>query len=156
VFDATTGDLLYRRQMEAGPWHSTVEWSPDGRFLAVSSRSGSEPRDSRFELLNAGDGSNALIRRFRDKEVVRTSAFLKDGSRLALASQVVPQNKLDIDPTEIPQAHIELIDTSNGQTLETLVAPRGSLYSIQFSPDGKTLATSGTGAAYLWDVSHLK
>jgi hypothetical protein len=49
-----------------------------------------------------------------------------------------------------------LIDVAAGEIRETLIAPPGFAGTPCFSPDGKTLATSGLGKVHLWDLSGLQ
>ena len=49
---------------------------------------------------------------------------------------------------------VSLWDTSNGKHLGTLAGHKQAIWSVAFSPDGKTLATSsGDGTLRLWNVA---
>jgi WD40 repeat protein len=48
-----------------------------------------------------------------------------------------------------------MIDAAAGEVRESMIAPPGFVFSACFSPDGKTLATSGLGRVLLWDLSSL-
>ncbi len=50
-----------------------------------------------------------------------------------------------------PQPSILAIDIKTGEVLETALATAAYVVSLAFSPDGKTLATSGDGEVLLWD-----
>ncbi len=76
---------------------------------------------------------------------------------IALVTQVMPKTRgnVELTPDEVAQPRIHLIDAVEGKLRETLIAPPSFVSSICFSPDGKTLATSGEGKVLLWDVSNL-
>jgi WD40 repeat protein len=51
------------------------------------------------------------------------------------------------------QPQVVFWDAATGEQRTILTAPPGSLVSLAFSPDGKTLATGGVGVVLLWDVA---
>jgi WD40 repeat protein len=75
-------------------------------------------------------------------------AFHPNGKWLAIAVQIGQANP---PPSFVPQSQIRILDVASGKTLETLVTPQCYLASLAFSPDGKTLASSGNGEVLLWD-----
>jgi WD40 repeat protein len=80
--------------------------------------------------------------------------FSPDSKWLAVITQVLPDTRgVDLDPADIAQARIHLIDVATGEIRETLIAPQGIPGSACFSPDGRTLATSGQGRVLLWDLA---
>ncbi|HQR06803.1 MAG TPA: WD40 repeat domain-containing protein [Gemmatales bacterium] len=88
------------------------------------------------------------------------SALSHSGKYLALAQRAeIPkelQNEDEIKPEQIGQPRIILIEVETGKVVDTLVSPHAFLAGFAFSPDDKTLATSGNGCIHLWDISHLK
>jgi WD40 repeat protein len=87
---------------------------------------------------------------------VRNSDFSPDGRWLAVITQSFPEDQRDPSPDDTPQARIHLIDVAAGEIRETLIAPPGFVTCACFSPDGRTLATSGRGKVLLWDLTGLK
>lgn len=157
LFDASTGAIQATREIEPG--HASpyqLRYSPDGKSLSLIWRTGSNYDQGKFALLNAADGSIRWSRPLKEKEYVTSAMFRNDSQLLGLATQVIPEKKIDPDPLDVPQARIHLIDPGTGDVRETLIAPRGSVNDSKFSPDGRTLATGSTGAVHLWDVSGLE
>lgn len=82
------------------------------------------------------------------------------GKYLALAHWAeIPKELLgedQITPEQVGQPRIILVEVATGKVVETLVSPHAFLAGLAFSPDDKTLASSGQGCIHLWDLSHLK
>lgn len=157
LFDATNGKVQASREIETGPASLyQLTYSQNGKSLMVAWKTGPSFDEGRFAVLNTADGLVGWSRKFHGKEFVRGAAFRPDNQLLALGTQVVPENKFDLDPRDLPQARIQLVDTITGEVFENLIAPRGVLMPIAFSPDGETLATGSTGAVHLWDVSESR
>jgi hypothetical protein len=60
-----------------------------------------------------------------------------------------------VDPRDLPQPRILLIETATGAIRETLIAPQGFTSVACFSSDGRTLATDGHGRVLLWDMTKM-
>jgi WD40 repeat protein len=61
----------------------------------------------------------------------------------------------DLDPRDLPQPRILLIEAATGEIRETMIAPQAIAYAVCFSPDGRTLATGGHGRVLLWDMMKM-
>lgn len=89
-----------------------------------------------------------------------TQTLSPDGKLLALAQwREIPKELYTLDeikPEQIGQPRIILVEVATGKVKATLVSPSAFLAGIAFSPDGKQLASSGSGCIHLWDVSELK
>lgn len=122
---------------------NSVAFSPDGKHVAVGSRSNAThlwdltSGANRFELVR---NENLQGDRFADES--RSVAFSPDGQTLAVAD-----------------AGIQLWDVATGRRLEWLAAPTMLQHftALTFSPDGKTLAgvnmPGGENGLVLWDMT---
>jgi WD40 repeat protein len=57
------------------------------------------------------------------------------------------------DPQDLPQPRVALIDLAGKAKTRVLIAPHGYVGALAISPDGKTLAFSGSGAVHLFDLT---
>ncbi|MHC5540747.1 WD40 repeat domain-containing protein, partial [Singulisphaera rosea] len=140
----------------------SVAFSPDGKWLAASvtdrtlriydlstgrehePRLGSsvqpvlqQPEEDVFGLLRNGTGA------------MRSLAFSPDGSILAAG-----RDGTEDESSPFSLAAIRLWDVAQGQEIRTIPAHQQWVGSISFSPDGKTIASSGAESVIrFWDVA---
>jgi RNA polymerase sigma factor (sigma-70 family) len=123
---------------------SSVTFSPDGRTAAVTGE------DPIVRLLEVPSGKE--VRRFpcaRDRQ--QSVAFSPDGRLLAAGSGYTSDRN--------GNKSIRLWETTTGKLLHQLKPPRapeldGGILCLDFSPDGRLLASGGWGeAAHIWDVA---
>jgi WD40 repeat protein len=100
-----------------------VEFSPDGRRLAVA---GGDPSEFGVVELYSWPDRKQLLRFDGHDDVIMDVAFSPDGLQLATAG---------MDTTA------RLVDAQTGQTLQELAGHSKSLTCVQFLPDGKYLVT---------------
>jgi WD40 repeat protein len=150
-YDVKTGAEVFQTPApKKGESFYPVAESTDGNALAatVNVRFGDES-PGQVLLVNAGSWKSQLIE-LGEHVGVCGLAFHPNGKWLAVTEQIGQANP---PPSFVPQSQIRILDVASGKTLETLAMPPCYPQSVAFSPDGKTLATSGKGEVLLWDFS---
>jgi hypothetical protein len=122
----------------------SATFSPDGKMIAISGLNG------KTSLLDTA--TSKLLATFTDPDSsgVTTSAFSPDGEMLATGDY---NGKTYL--WNLRARTLVAVLANPGGTLAPVFKgkDRDAVASIAFSPDGKTLATSGTnGSAYLWRI----
>ncbi|HEU5100987.1 MAG TPA: TIR domain-containing protein [Roseiflexaceae bacterium] len=116
-----------------------LTWSPDGRYLAGSSRDQNDPSIWVWDLQAADPSANPRTLQGHS-DLVLDLAWSKDGQTLASASfdhSVLLWNMRDA-----------------GQQPKALLGHSNAVVAVAFSPDGHTLASgSWDTTARLWDLS---
>lgn len=131
-----------------------VMFSPDGRMLAAVTWRGTSGRLFLFDVTRRALAHTVILG--EDNPITRDPVFSPDGRWVAVATQAVPEElrrDIDMRAEDVPQPRIHLVDAATGEIRETIISPQGFTSSGCFSPDGKTLATAGTGRVLLWDLS---
>ena len=158
LWDVATGKLLRTFPERDGSVFS-VAFSPNGKTLATGtgyySSTGTLASPSVTRLWDVATGK--LLRTFPERDgSVLSVAFSPNGKTLATGTDPFagPDTFADMGVTR-------LWDVATGKLLRTFPERDGSVFSVAFSPDGKTLATgtdtstdaTDTGTAHLWDVA---
>jgi WD40 repeat protein len=131
IWEAATGNSIRKLLISPGVLRS-VAFDPDGRFLACAAGKCVPLVDVQTgrQLFNA----EAADRSFR-------VVFSPDGRRLVAASE---------------GQTVRLLDSVSGKEIKTLRVSGGELWSVAFSPDGRSLATcsgyKGKGTIQIWDA----
>jgi WD40 repeat protein len=157
-WDTTGGKEVGSYAAEENEHLMYARFSPDGQTLAVA----------------AWGSANGKLLLFRDRKLAKTvllgkkakgmrlvthqPAFSPDNRWLAVITQEYPEEERgqELGAHDVAQARIYLIDVAAGEIRETLISPPAFAIKACFSPDGRTLATSGEGRVLLWDVGELK
>jgi WD40 repeat protein len=132
-------------------------FSATGKVLYSPQADGTGP--AKVHVFESSNGKLIKTVVLGPKQVVMGCAFCPDDKWLAVACQPVDRSLREMTlmilskPEEIPQPRVYLIDLATGEIAETLIAPQGVINDACFSPDGKTLATTGHGAVLLWDMT---
>jgi WD40 repeat protein len=131
VHDTADGTIV-RELKIADKQINGIVYSPDSRYLEVSSKIGQCPEDLTIWDLRTGK----TVRNFQSAQgYVNSVAFAPDGRHLILASQF---------------HELRLVDFLSGKEVRRL--GRGPYHAAVFSPDGKTLAAmSDSGTIQTWD-----
>jgi WD40 repeat protein len=141
---------------------SSYVWilSHDKSELLYLQRDGFQYELKRIDLLTPTKIRSTPLPSERNRFYGVRNALSHNGKYLALAHWAeipkVLNGEDEIKPEQIGQPRIILIEVATGKVVDTLVSPHAFLAGFAFSPDDKTLATSGRGCIHLWDISHLK
>jgi WD40 repeat protein len=144
LLDANTGDELHPPLHHGTQQIDAVVFSPEGLLVSGGS-------DSIVKLWNLGDFSSEELARVHQRHI-RSASFSHDGRLLATAAGV-SFSAHNIQPDD---GELCLWDVASRPLLVKLHPHYGSVTSAVFSPDGKSLATTGRdGKMHLWDVEEL-
>jgi WD40 repeat protein len=130
LWDGITGEKV--RVLDTGKESTCIDFSPDGRLLAIGQIDGVQlwdPRSGAFRLALSSHGDGG-----------QTVAFSADSRLLALGGGV--------------EGSVHVWEVPSGRLRHVLRGHSGSVLDLGFSPDGHRLATGAAdGALKVWDVA---
>lgn len=130
LFDAKSGELLWKNVDAIPDYRNGIAFTPDGKAVAVT---GNVRQSAR--LLDAKTGTE--IRKFQGAHAIGPLTVSPDGKRLFAGSQL---------------SHVANIwDVETGKKLGELKPKLTSGMQVTISPDGKTLASGQNGIRF-WDA----
>ncbi len=128
VLDALTGKRLFTLNHGI-----TVDWSPNGRWLATGGY------DNTVRIVDAVTGTNEVVLGNHGGAIVSV-AWSPDGRQLASASR--------------GDGTVKIWDAQSGTEVQSFRGHAGAARSVSWRPDGKQLASAGTdGTIRVWDVT---
>ena len=118
---------------------SCVEFSPDGKLLAVGSRGGTVTRNGHIHVYKTSDQS-ILWTATTERGAVWSVTFSLDGRFLATGGD---------------DRQVTIWDSTSGKKVQSIRGHTDSIRCLEFLADQKTLASGGSdGAVNLWDVEY--
>jgi WD40 repeat protein len=137
LWDAATGKQLRHIPPPPCPINpyrvGALAFSPDGKTLAGG--------DGVISLWEVGTGRELFQVRDTGNESYTAFAFSPDGKTLASAS--AGHHFTGEGPHWVQESVVRMWDAATGRKLEALRGHQGSIASVAFSPDGKTVASAG-------------
>lgn len=133
--------------------------SPDGQIAVAFNWQGDKRKLSLFHVPKRQLLRTIVVGEKTEAFQLYASApvFSPDGKWMVVTTGRYPEKNTDgpLDPRDLPQPRILLIETATGAIRETIIAPQGGGGLPCFSPDGRTLATDGHGRVLLWDMAKM-
>jgi WD40 repeat protein len=138
IFDCQTGKEQLRLL-----WHSRqvdyIACTPDGNKLVTAS-------SSEGKVLVTDMTTGEVVRTFQSPNVYETTVALSpDGKMLAVADTRYAGGH--------PRTVLRLFDLTTGRESRALPGVQQRTVALIFSPDGKTLVSSGEKDVHVWDVA---
>lgn len=160
-WDAATGREVASFEGDNKDIFSSLRCSPDGQMLAAVNWHWKSLPTQKLFLYSVPEKRllrTVILRENKEglRPITSEPAFSPDGKWLAVITRSVPEKAgEDLDPRDVPQPRILLIEAATGAIRETMIAPQSFSSVACFSPDGRTLATDGRGRVLLWDMTKM-
>jgi WD40 repeat protein len=128
-----------------------IKLSPDGSKVFFNS-----VNPSKIGCVDVQSRKVIFEEKVDEKERRQLLAISHDNKTIACelfsASPDILSNR-EVDPNDLPQSRVKLIDLETGKVRETLIGPRSYLMCATFSPDGKWLIAGGMGQTLVFDLT---
>ncbi len=143
LWNANTGELEIYPLLGHTDSVRSVVYSPDGKTIASAS-------DAEVRLWDAATGKHKTTLIGHTPSRVHSVVYSPDGKTIASAS--------DAEVRLWDAAEVRLWDAATGKHKTTLIehTDTGSVHSVVYSPDGKTIASATDAEVRLWDAATEK
>ncbi|MET9530970.1 hypothetical protein ABZY02_10400 [Streptomyces sp. NPDC006649] len=146
-----TGGVAHHRLLANLPGSGDIgsegaAFSPDGRILALSEKSGNEQV---IGLIDTRHPASRPLGTIRDdlSNGLEDAQFSPDGKTLAIA------DNNDYRPAATQGPGVRLFDVSDPAHPRKIVSMPGDVYYVRYSPDGRLLTANTADTLLEWDVS---
>jgi WD40 repeat protein len=178
AWDFSTGDRVFEVDAYPSGEVSSIDWSPDGRYLAAGNffdgrvtifgADGEritvleEPAPNYIEMLTFSPGGRALaVAATNPQEQARSHVSIWDWDRGEVDQTIdAAATALAFDPTGstlaagLFEGNVEILDVATGELVRGFQAHSGRVGDLAFSPDGAWIATAGEdGTVALFDAA---
>jgi WD40 repeat protein len=143
LWEVATGKVI-RRWDRPEDFVRILAFSPDGKSVISYGNPGSD-------LSVWATATGKLLARHKGFQRILCLAFSPSGRALAVVDLV--RNNFP-GPNETQACTLHLLEAFSGQEIRKLDMPQGSVWALDFAPDGRTLATGGGDSTILlWDMT---